>query len=289
MFTKRGIYGAIEKITPPFLFTFIRHSVLYRAARTIARTLLPEPEPTIATITNGTLKGFKLKLRPEGAWQQLMLTGTYDKELFELIKSFNLTGGTMYDIGAHTGYHSLYFATIVGPSGHVYAFEPNRTNFLRTQENISLNPSTESIVTAFDYALSDRNGHTDFLGSNDLEGGSSSGSFIDDAATIWTRSDYIEKSGFVTNQVETRTVDSLVEDGNIEPPTLMKIDVEGAEQLVLAGAKNTLTKFRPRILVEFHSIYATYACMDIFAALNYRTEIINREADGRIMVLATSN
>jgi hypothetical protein len=50
-------------------------------------------------------------------------------------------------------------------------------------------------------------------------------------------------------QVNCRTLDSIVEDLKIEPD-FVKIDVEGCEHLVLRGASQVLSKFRPRIVLE---------------------------------------
>ena len=50
-------------------------------------------------------------------------------------------------------------------------------------------------------------------------------------------------------QVKCRTLDSIVEEFNLEPD-FIKIDVEGFEHIVLSGASQTLSKFRPRIVLE---------------------------------------
>lgn len=54
-----------------------------------------------------------------------------------------------------------------------------------------------------------------------------------------------------TRTVAGRTVDSLVEE--LPPPDFMKIDVEGHEMRVLAGAWQTITDYEPDLLIEFHS------------------------------------
>jgi len=62
------------------------------------------------------------------------------------------------------------------------------------------------------------------------------------------------------------------------PPTLIKIDVEGAELAVLTGGASTLRKHRPNILLATHSAELHEACRDFLNALDYRvSELANDE------------
>ena len=134
--------------------------------------------------------------------------------------------------------------------------------------------------------MSDKSGVTKFLSTNDIENGTSTGGFIDDASTIWPKEVFIEKTGFKVSEVSIETIDDLVKNKKILPPDLLKIDVEGAEQLVLVGAKQTITAHHPIIIVEFHSTYSAYACMEILNNFRYKTRILKKETDGRVMVVA---
>jgi FkbM family methyltransferase len=73
--------------------------------------------------------------------------------------------------------------------------------------------------------------------------------------------------------VECVSIDALVSDGRVPPPTVVKIDVEGAELDVLAGMRETIAIHQPAIICELHDTHAAFvAAMD---ACGYR--VINLE------------
>ena len=65
-------------------------------------------------------------------------------------------GDVALDIGANIGYYTLLFARRVGPRGHVFAFEPEPSNFALLTKNVQLNGYTN--VTLVNKAVSDTNG-----------------------------------------------------------------------------------------------------------------------------------
>ena len=286
MIEKGKLYRFCESLVPPIMLAPIKRTGLYRSIANRADSFTSSPPAEVVTIPEGILAGYKLKFNPHGVWQKEMLSGHYDHELFTALEKIDLTGKVIYDIGAHICYHSLAFAKIVGTSGHVAAFEPNAINNIRAKEILALNPTLQDQITLHEIALSDTRGTATFLCTQDLEGGTSTGGFLNEATPIWERSIYTEKVAFKEITVPQETIDTLVTTQKILPPTLLKIDVEGAEQMVLAGARDTLRTYKPVVIVEFHSIYSTYSCMKILQELNYTSEILKREPDGRVMILA---
>ncbi len=285
MLNKGKIYRLLENLTPPLIFKVIKSNPLYPWLSKKLTLLSTESAPQIVTLTKGSLSGFKLKLDPDGPWQHEMLSGDYDQELFEYLKQINLENKIIYDIGAHIGYHSLVFSKST-KTGRIYAFEPNPTNYNRAKDILDLNPELKERITLFDVALSNEVGTMNFLSTADIEMGSSTGGFLEKATPLRSLDQYIEKSGFKNSVVKTETIDNLILKKHILPPNILKIDVEGAEQLVLEGAKNTIASSHPIIIVEFHSIFATYACLSILSEFKYTTQILKRETDGRIMIVA---
>ena len=169
-----------------------------------------------------------LNWRIDELTSQQFLLGTYEPYMQEAFSKHVHNGATVYDAGAHAGYHSLLCALLVGSSGRVVAFEPNPKNRESIKRQISANP--QASVTISHYALSDGCGAHAF----DASPGSSEGHLSN-------------ASEFV---VETRQIDFLIEHEEFPEPDVIKIDVEGHEEQVLLGALATIDKCHPVILCD---------------------------------------
>lgn len=266
----------LKEITPPFLYAFLRKHLI--KPRTFS--------PTWNTLTYKPLNGVQIFFDPTGPWQKTILDNTYDTFLFKRLDAYKLEGKVIYDIGAHIGFHSLYFARLVGPKGKVYAFEPNPKNIERLNLIRDKNPDIKNIITVCDVAVSNILGTEEFSMSEDIESGRSSGGFIDTADTIWGREAFAMR-GFQEITVSTVPMDLFKQELGIqETPDLIKIDVEGAESLVLLGAKSTLMSKRPVILMEVHSMLNMFNVVSILSSISYEMEIIKEETDGRCFIEA---
>ena len=76
-------------------------------------------------------------------------------------------------------------------------------------------------------------------------------------------------------RVPVRSIDSIVAAGEAPPPQLIKIDVEGAELLVLEGALQTIRSHHPQIFVEVHSSGLLGQCAELLAREGYALEHID--------------
>ncbi len=159
---------------------------------------------------------------------QQYLLGTYEPYMQAAFAKFTKRGATVYDVGAHAGYHSLLCALLVGPNGRVIAFEPNPRNRESIEQQLLANP--ELRVTLAPYALSDRNATLTL----DISHGSSQGSVSDNGAL----------------RVDARQLDDLIAAEGFSEPDVIKIDVEGHEENVLRGALNTIDRSRPVVLCD---------------------------------------
>jgi FkbM family methyltransferase len=138
------------------------------------------------------------------------------------------------DVGANCGIYTILGCTI-NPNVRVVAVEPVPKVHAALVNNVTQN-NFNSRVTVLNVALSDSSGTVSFHEAED----STMGSLAVDG--------YKGQRGRVI-QVKCGTLDSIVEELNIEPD-FVKMDVEGFEHLVLSGASQVLTKFRPRIVLE---------------------------------------
>ncbi len=147
-------------------------------------------------------------------------------------------GDTFIDIGANVGLFTLTAARAVGPGGRVYAFEPSSRERAYLERNIRQNGFDNVVVAPC--ALADAPGELDILIASD--GGLNS----------FARNKHPEQQVERMERVSVVTLDDFVKRNAIGDIRLIKIDVEGAEHLVIAGASETLGRRpAPELLCEF--------------------------------------
>ena len=140
-----------------------------------------------------------------------------------------------YDIGANVGTYTCFAATKLD-SNNTVAFEPEPKNADRLRENLELNDLNAEVLQV---ALSDTNGTVDFALTGDEVGeGEHAIATDDDERTL---------------EVETARGDSIIEERGLPKPTVLKIDVEGAELSVLRGLRETLHENCRLVYVEVHT------------------------------------
>ena len=160
----------------------------------------------------------------------------------ELIRQELRDGDVVCDIGANIGLYTMMAAARVGPSGRVYAFEPLAANFASLVETIRLNGFCDR-VTPFSLALTDAPGVYPFHYLS-MEAGAS-GSQLHEAVD-WRERDFAPQ---VTEMKFGTSLDALVEAGAMQPPDVVKIDVDGNEVRILRGMRGLLrAERRPRIV-----------------------------------------
>lgn len=143
----------------------------------------------------------------------------------------NLTSGTMLDIGANVGVHSIRVAKRL-PEVSIFAFEPVTANHALLVKNIARN-GLSARVFAVHTAVGATNGTVTIpscLGTGNWVGG--------------------HISGVRNEEIPLQTIDSFLKEKNINDVTIVKCDVEGYEFHVLKGMTGCLQKARPRLLIE---------------------------------------
>jgi FkbM family methyltransferase len=179
-----------------------------------------------------------------------VLGGSYEREQTELFERWIEPGQTVVDVGAHVGYYSLLASVLVGESGSVHAFEPDRRNARFLRRHVRMN--RRSNVTVVEVAVADRTGISEFR----TAGGSGTGR--------------LDAGG--DRQVPTIRLDDYCSDRGIAPDVL-KIDVEGAEVEVLAGAAAVLSS-GPVLFLSTHGRERYARSVDLLGELGYRVEPI---------------
>lgn len=170
----------------------------------------------------------------------------------------------LYDIGANIGAYSLIGAA---NGARVVAFEPAPHNFFKLNENIILNKFNEAMF-ALPIMLSDRNGLTQIsLGRRTF---GSTHSFIFDKSTT-TKSD---SQWFVS-----MTLDCALKTFDLPIPTMIKIDVDGAEMQVLRGSEGLLGDKRlQHLLVEIED--TDNGVIDYLGRFGFRTISMEKAGAG---------
>jgi len=220
---------------------------------------LPRAESTAAAC-RGALEGYRMSVD----WKRFrsFVYGTWEPEVTGVITSTVKPGMTVIDIGSHVGYYSLLFAKCVGPTGRVFSFEPLPENLALLRKNVQLNKLTN--VHSLSYALFSRAGELSLSVPSESPN-SGDGSVI-------------HERGSKHVLVPAITLDSFCASANIQPD-ILKMDVEGAEYDVLLGAQETISKCRPKLLIELHHFdgnVAAHPVPDLLAGWSYQIQWIDR-------------
>ncbi|MDR1205901.1 MAG: FkbM family methyltransferase [Peptococcaceae bacterium] len=182
--------------------------------------------------------GFKIYINlNENAICWPILYDSYEVEETKLIQSLVHSGDCVLDIGANVGYYSLLMANIVGDGGQVISFEP--IPFLSEHFEKSIAENNYNNIKLHKAALSNKEGSFEMIYLPNAK--NAGGSFLN---TL-----HEKLQGHNTIDVKTMMLDRL----NFEKQvTFLKMDVEGAENLVLEGGQSFFKENRPSVLTEIH-------------------------------------
>lgn len=170
--------------------------------------------------------------------------GDYEPEFVRLLTELSAVyGSTCYDIGANVGLVGIpWTRALASQSPRLIAFEPVAANAARLRANIEANQVAGVVVET---ALGDRAGTITM--ALESRAGAKTGN-----AVIWTPRTALP--GYeARSEVACDRLDAIVEREGLPDPDVVKLDVEGAECAVLAGATEVLARARPVIFGEFNS------------------------------------
>lgn len=203
---------------------------------------------------------WRLDLR-EGVDLSIYLLGGFEPATLRLYPALVPDGGVVLDVGANVGSHTLPLARLVGPRGRVHAVEPTAYAVAKLAANLRLNPDLAPRVSI----------HQALLGAAP---GDAPAPFVYSSWPLEKAPDLHEKHLgrlMSTEGAAAATLDGLAGAADIVRLDLVKIDVDGAEPAIVAGAVETLRRLRPSLLLEMapylyrgreadlHGMFATLA------------------------------
>lgn len=208
----------------------VRHRLLRWFVR---RILTLHREGSVTVVRMGQAKDLRWRRSKREVVAEYWL-GTFEPRVQRAIADGLSSGDTFFDIGAHSGFHSLIGARVVGATGLVVAVEPDPASAAEVEGQATLN-GFDQITVVHKTAVADL---------------SEPWASLDGAAVTPT------------------TIDILAHEFRL--PTLIKIDVEGLELEVLRGATTTLREHRPTLVVEAHYSGLADVAMARLGTLGYR-------------------
>ena len=153
--------------------------------------------------------------------------GIWEPEISHLISQILKPGDVFVDVGANVGYDTLLGSSLVGSRGQVIAIEASPTTFVELNKNIALNNSTN--IRTVNAAVSDR------VGTLDL--------FEISARNCGAATTLAGRGGKLIASVDARPLAQILTPAEMHGVRLVKIDVEGAEPMILNNILDEIEVF----------------------------------------------
>lgn len=242
----------------------------------------PGPTEVVSTV-----EGFRLHVDPTdyAVGHTVARTGAYEPHVCAALRSVLGRDATFVDVGANIGWFSMLGASLVGRGGRVVAIEPNPLNVALAQRSAAENGFGNVEVLAVALAEQPQ--------AVALETDGSNGRVI----PIDGPPEAPVPASFV---VPAYPLDDVLERLDVGRVDVMKIDVEGAEPLVIRGAARTLKDSLPVLISEFYPLAldsspwgSARAYLDMLRGLGYELSVIGHDGadnatDDMIMALAAA-
>jgi FkbM family methyltransferase len=221
------------------------------------------PRDASIRILSGELRGWRwiAESATNGCW-----AGTYERPVQELFRRHVRPGSVVLDVGANVGFYTLLASKLVGPAGHVHAFEPLPRNLHFLEKHVELNGLSN--VTVQPIAISALSGHAQFH------------------TTTHASMGRLGSAGDL--DVVTASLDDLLASGRIPLPTFIKMDIEGAESGALRGAATLLSQSPLTIVLSTHGYEQHELCWSILTSAGFDLQLARDGADdGDYLIVGT--
>jgi FkbM family methyltransferase len=216
-----------------------------------------------------TFPRFQMYLNPRdtGLSRELIAGEAYESFEADLFLGLLTPGMVIIDVGANVGYYGMLAASCTGDGVTVYAFEPEQATYAYLAANVELNQLTG--VIPINSALSNVEGPLTFYSNASNLG---KHSILPEAA---------DES--IAVEVPCTTLDTFVRSNHVDRLDVLKLDVEGAEGLVIDGGWSAIERFRPIVFLEFTPEWlrktgtAPEALLRRFIAIGYTIGLIDAQ------------
>ncbi|MBG9389044.1 FkbM family methyltransferase [Caenimonas aquaedulcis] len=214
------------------------------ASRLVRLPLKLVPDMTVP-ILSGPLAGKRWRSRSgtHGCW-----LGTYEADLQRQLAAVLNPHDVFYDVGANVGFFSLLAAS---RGARVIAFEPLARNADLFDRNLQLNRIASATLVRC--AVGRHEGMARFKSGASASMGR------------------LSREGDV--EVPVTALDAFLAAGRAPAPTVIKMDIEGAESEALAGARSLLQAHRPLLFLSTHGWKQHEACRAALQDMGYRLDL----------------
>ena len=245
-----NIIWRIRSVARIYWFRKMVHSLLNRWYK----------DGRIVNVARGPLKGMKWQC--SSGEQFFMPMGVYEAETADWLLNALNEDSLFIDIGANAGYFTLLAAGKL-KRGKVYAFEPVPSFRASIDNKVRLNSLTNVLIEPF--AVSNFSGsEVDF----EVEGVGANSHLSNIETEQFTRNVSPMKI-----KVPVTTLDDYCKTNNLRP-SVIKMDVEGAEVLVLQGMGEVLDIIRPKMIISTHGDELLADCKKLLLERGYAVDCL---------------
>ena len=232
--TKSELKNILDSISSPTVsVSLIQELIKSGPSRAIS---IQDDSITLQMLESGSIYQWSIS-DPRTAVACLVATGIYEPIETRILQQLAKGSKLIVDIGANVGYYTVELAKLLGPTGQLLSFEPVEASFSQLRKNVKLN-RIDNAVRMFQLGVSDSVSQSQIFLPR--KSGSSAASLRN----------LHPQEEFVSQVIQTTTLDHIFETLEITECNLIKIDVEGGELQAIQGAIATITKFNPVIFAE---------------------------------------
>lgn len=215
------------------------------------------------TQRHGLIRGMKRR-GGLGFLPGILAGGNHETAEHRFLRSLDLRGKVVYEIGAFQGLLTLFFSN---RAKEVIAYEPNPPSYRRVLQNLRLNQREN--VRVRNLAVGERAGTLTLLCDPLMPGGTSGDPAV---------AGQIQGTGAATSvTVPLVTIDEDIASNQLPPPDVVKIDIEGMELPALQGMTDTLRRYRPDLYMEMHGATPEQKDRNVRAIVEFVTDLGYRD------------